>query len=302
MPATPSPLRYPGGKAAIQRMISAIICSNNLNGGHYAEPYAGGGGLALSLLFNQYIHEIHLNDLDRSIWSFWHSILNDTEKFIDKIMTTDITIDEWHKQREIQNNKDNFNNFDLGFSSFFLNRTNRSGIILKAGVMGGLKQKSKYFLDCRFNKKGLIDKIIRINKHKHRIHLYNMDAIDFIKEIDLVMPEKSMFCIDPPYFDKGPSLYTKFYNTEDHEIVSKTILGIKHLWVLTYDNASEINELYKDCKRFTYSLNYSAAKKRVSTELLITKNNIIIPDGLNINEVVTTVASERIMNLPECII
>ncbi|WP_434526401.1 DNA adenine methylase [Photorhabdus asymbiotica] len=291
MSATPSPLRYPGGKAAIQRMISAIICSNNLNGGHYAEPYSGGGGLALSLLFNQYIHEIHLNDLDRSIWSFWYSILNDTEKFIDKIMTTDITIDEWHKQREIQNNKDDFNNFDLGFSSFFLNRTNRSGIILKAGVMGGLKQNSKYSLDCRFNKKGLIDRIRRINKYKHRIHLYNMDAINFIKEIDLTMPEKSMFCIDPPYFDKGSSLYTNFYNTEDHEIVSKTILGIKHPWVLTYDNVSEINELYKDCKRFTYSLNYSAAKRRVSTELLITKNNIIIPNELNINEIVTTVAS-----------
>lgn len=286
MSATPSPLRYPGGKAAIQDMISAIICSNGLVGGHYAEPYAGGGGLALSLLFKQYIHEIHLNDLDRSVWSFWHSILNNTEQFIDKIMVTPVSIDEWHKQREIQNNKDRYNDFELGFSSFFLNRTNRSGIILKAGVIGGLEQKSKYALDCRFNKKGLIDRIKRVEKYKHRIHLYNMDAIEFMKDVDASMPIKAMFCIDPPYFDKGSLLYTNFYNAEDHKDVSETIIKLKHPWLLTYDNAPEINKLYKNCNRYTYSLNYSAATKRVGTELLVTKNDIAIPDDLGITKVI----------------
>ncbi|EKO4095991.1 DNA adenine methylase [Salmonella enterica] len=296
MSATPSPLRYPGGKAAIQDMISAIICSNNLNGAHYAEPYAGGGGLALSLLFKQYIHEIHLNDLDRSVWSFWHSILNETEQFIDKIMETSVTIEEWHKQRYIQNNKDKYNDFELGFSSFFLNRTNRSGIILKAGVIGGLEQKSKYLLDCRFNKKGLIDRIKRVEKYKHRIHLYNKDAIDFMNEIDEYMPKKSMFCIDPPYFDKGSLLYTNFYNVEDHKKVSEAILGLKHPWLLTYDNALEINELYNDCARYTYPLNYSAATKRVGTELLITQDGILIPDNLGITRVVK---KEKMMNMDE---
>lgn len=285
MSATPSPLRYPGGKAAIQDMISAIIRSNGLVGGHYAEPYAGGGGLALSLLFKQYIHEIHLNDLDRSVWSFWHSILNNTEQFIDKIMVTSVTIEEWHKQREIQNNKDSYNDFELGFSSFFLNRTNRSGIILKAGVIGGLEQKSKYSLDCRFNKKGLIDRIKRVEKYKHRIHLYNMDAIEFMKDVDVNMPKKAMFCIDPPYFDKGSLLYTNFYNAEDHKVVSETIIKLKHPWLLTYDNAPEINRLYKNCNRYTYPLNYSAAIKRVGTELLVTKSDISIPDDLGITKV-----------------
>ena len=285
MSATPSPLRYPGGKAGIQGMVSAIICSNDIKGGHYAEPYAGGCGLALSLMFNQYIHEIHLNDLDRSIWAFWYSILNNKDEFIDKIIHTDITLDEWYRQREIQNNKEKCNVFDLGFSSFFLNRTNRSGIISKAGVIGGFEQAGKYTLDCRFNKKRLIEKIKRINKYKHRIHLYNMDAIDFIKLTDDSLPKKSMFCIDPPYFDKGSFLYTNFYNAEDHKIVSKAILNISHPWVLTYDNAREISELYKECNQYLYTLNYSAAEKKIGTELLITDNGIIVPRILGLEKV-----------------
>ncbi|MEW2639883.1 DNA adenine methylase, partial [Vibrio cholerae] len=79
MPVTPSPLRYPGGKTAITPMVSDIIGANNLRSAHYVEPYAGGAGLALSLLFNKVVPHIHLNDLDLSIWAFWYSILNHTE-------------------------------------------------------------------------------------------------------------------------------------------------------------------------------------------------------------------------------
>ncbi|MBE4916768.1 DNA adenine methylase [Enterobacter cloacae complex sp. P6RS] len=280
MSATPSPLRYPGGKTGIQGMVSAIIRSNDINGGHYAEPYAGGCGLALSLMFNQHIHEIHLNDLDRSIWAFWYSILNNTQDFIEKINDTDVTIDEWYRQRELQNDKNKCDVFNLGFSTFFLNRTNRSGIILKAGVIGGFEQKGKYALDCRFNKKKLIDKIKRINKYKHRIHVYNMDAIDFIKTMDVFLPEKSMFCIDPPYFDKGSFLYTNFYNAEDHKTVYEAISEIKHPWILTYDNAKEIREIYAEYSQYLYTLNYSAAEKKVGTELLIAANDIFIPKSL----------------------
>lgn len=280
MSATPSPLRYPGGKTGIQRMVSTIIRSNDINGGHYAEPYAGGCGLALSLMFNQYVHEIHLNDLDRSIWAFWYSILNNTQDFIEKINGTDITIAEWYKQRDIQNNKNKCNVFELGFSTFFLNRTNRSGIILKAGVIGGFEQNGKYALDCRFNKKRLIDKIKRINKYKHRIHLYNMDAIDFIKSMDILLPKNSMFCIDPPYFEKGSFLYTNYYNAEDHKTVSKAISEINHPWILTYDNAKEISDIYNKYSQYLYTLNYSAAEKKIGTELLIVANNILIPECL----------------------
>lgn len=280
----PSPLRYPGGKAAIFNMVSKIIIDNNLEDGDYAEPYAGGAGLALSLLFNDHVSNIHLNDLDRSIWCFWDAILNNTEQFIEKIRNTDITMDEWFIQRHVQQNKDNFNDFDLAFSSFFMNRTNRSGIILKAGVIGGLKQDGKYKLDCRFNKEGLIERITRISEYKHRIKLYNLDAIEFINNADEVLPQKSIFCIDPPYYMKGSTLYTNFYNPDDHQQLASLIMGLNHPWILTYDDAQEIQDLYPSHPQYKFNLNYSAAKKRKGTELLITSKEIEICPTLELDD------------------
>ncbi|AWQ20154.1 DNA methyltransferase [Pantoea ananatis] len=280
MPVTYSPLRYPGGKTAIYPMMSSIIQNNSLKGCKYAEPYAGGGGLALALLFGGFANEIHLNDLDRSIWSTWFSVLNDTEAFIDKIKNTEVTIGEWHKQRDIQNNKLSADVLELGFSTFFLNRTNRSGIILKAGVIGGLKQEGDYKLNCRFNKDDLIKKILKIKENKDLIKIYNEDAINFITKIDKNNKNDVFMYIDPPYFEKGASLYTNFYNEDDHTSLSKVISSIKMPWVLTYDNAEKIKKLYSKKEMFEFSLNYSAAKKRVGTELLITCDGLNIPPEL----------------------
>jgi len=282
MPTTPSPLRYPGGKTSILGMASTIIQANGLDKGHYAEPYAGGCGLALSLMFKGYVHELHLNDLDRSIWSFWDSIINQTDRFIDSIIETPITMDEWYKQRTIQQNKDAADNFELAFSSFFLNRTNRSGIILKAGVIGGKEQSGKYKLDCRFNKKALIEKIRRIEKYKHRIHLYNLDAIDFINQTNKTLPSNGFYCIDPPYYSKGQTLYTNFYEPEDHQKLSKVITKLNRPWILTYDNSPEIQQLYRQRNQYRFNLNYSAAHKRIGTELLIAGKGVIIPDSLKL--------------------
>lgn len=287
MPQTPSPLRYPGGKTSIWKMVSTIIKDNELERGHYCEPYAGGCGLALSLLFKGYVHELHLNDIDRSIWAFWNAVLHETEALIEKILLTEVTVEEWYRQRDVQLNKDDFSDFDLAFSSFFLNRTNRSGIILKAGMIGGLKQEGNYKIDCRYNKKSLIDKIKRIEKYKHRIHLYNLDALDFLDKTRVSLPKNSLYCIDPPYFEKGQTLYTNAYEKKDHEEISKKILKLNRPWILTYDNANEIRTLYSKSKQYTFDLNYSAAEKRVGTELLITSKNLKISDELNVQKINT---------------
>lgn len=282
MPQTPSPLRYPGGKTSIYGMVSKIIKDNNLDKGHYAEPYAGGCGLALSLLFKGCASDIHLNDLDRSIWCFWDSVLNKTKQLVERIESTEVTMDEWYRQREIQQNRDDHNNFDVAFSTFFLNRTNRSGVILKAGVIGGYAQNGEYKLDCRFNKASLVERIKRIAKYKSRIHLYNLDAIEFIKQTRGVLPAKTLYCVDPPYFVKGSTLYTNFYDPEDHKKIAKLLNRLGKPWVLTYDNAPQIQALYPEKRQYRFHLNYSAATKRQGTELLIASNKLIISPTLNL--------------------
>src|SRR5690625_1246846 len=153
-----SPLRYPGGKSKLTKQIISLFETNNYNNGVYIEPFAGGAGIALSLLLNNYVDRIHINDLDISIYSFWKAILEDSEKFIQLIWKTPITIDEWKFQKNIQENPESASTLELGFSTFYLNRTNISGII-KGGVIGGYSQNGNYKMDARFNKEKLVDRI-----------------------------------------------------------------------------------------------------------------------------------------------
>lgn len=285
MAFTPSPLRYPGGKASIWKMVAEIIETNNLKGSDYIEPYAGGCGLALSLLFKGYVGNLYLNDIDRSISCFWDAVLNHTDDFINKIVSTEVTIDEWYIQRDIQENKNTADDFDLAFSSFFLNRTNRSGVILKAGVIGGFAQDGEYKLDCRFGKEGLIERIKKIQQFKHKIHFYNFDAVEFIKMTRSFIPQKkSFYCVDPPYFVKGSTLYTNSYEPDDHKQIARLLIGLKRPWVLTYDDTPQIQELYKEKRQYRFNLNYSAANKRVGTELLVASDDLLIAKELNLIE------------------
>ena len=271
-----SPLRYPGGKSQIYDYVRELVVANNAT--TYIEPYMGGMGIALKLLLNNDVEKIMVNDFDKAIYAFWYSVLNYTEQLIKKIETTPITIEEWKIQRNIQNNKDNCDDLlSLGFSTLFLNRTNRSGII-KAGVIGGLKQNGDYKLDCRFNQKKIVEKIALIASMKKRIKLYNMDAEKFIR-LNISKTKNSFTFFDPPYYSKGPGLYTNFYNHENHLSVSKTInrYMLNKKWILTYDVSDEVFKMYSDFRSEKYYLNYSVTKPSKGIEYIFYSEQLIVP-------------------------
>ena len=264
---TLSPLRYPGSKNKTYNYIKYLVTINNCD--TYIEPFVGGGSVALKLLINKDVKNIMINDYDKAVYAFWYSVLNHTEELIDLIKNTEVTIEEWYRQKEINKNKLLNNNLlEVGFSTLFLNRTNRSGI-LKAGVIGGLKQTGNYKLDCRFNKNSIITKIQNVAKFKKNIKLYNKDAEDFIKQ-NISKTKNSLTFLDPPYFNKGPELYVNFYQHENHINLANTIKNtlLKKKWILTYDKVSEIEELYSEFDKVEYYLNYSAGKKTLGIEFM----------------------------------
>ena len=264
----------------MQGLIHGILKENGLSRGHYAEPYAGGASLALSLLFSGQVSDIHLNDVDAGIWAFWHSVLTEPEALVDRVMNTPITIEEWHRQRATYRNGDQGRPIDLGFATFFLNRTNRSGIIGTGGVIGGLAQQGNYKLDCRFNRDELARRIQRIYQYRSRIHLYRDDALVFLKRCADELPEDTFLAIDPPYFVKGSSLYTSFYSSSDHADVASAILALDRPWVLTYDAAPEIKALYKSRRQYLFDINYSVQVKRTGTELLVVSKGLRLPEDI----------------------
>ena len=271
-----SPLRYPGGKNKLSAFIAQICIENNING-YYVEPYSGGASVALFLLLEGFVNKIIINDKDRSIYAFWHSVLNRTELLCEMIEKTEVTINEWRKQKDIQARKKNADLLELGFSTFFLNRTNRSGII-NGGMIGGVSQNGNYLIDCRFNKSELIDRIRRIASRKKDIHLYRKDALKLIDVIQNKYQDISaniIFYFDPPYYYKANSLYMNHYKDENHRLVSEKIKGIERIrWIISYDNVAEIKELYSDCNKNEYSFKHTAHSARVGQEILFFSPNL----------------------------
>jgi DNA adenine methylase len=279
MPTTDTPLRYPGGKSQLIPFVLDLMRENRLFYGEYAEPFAGGAGIAVKLLLDGYVSKIHLNDFDPAIYALWHSIINATDELCELVASADVSISEWHRQRKSYLSVKPMPLLEKGFATLFLNRTNRSGII-KAGVIGGLNQDSEYKLDCRFNKTDLVRKIRRIGNRSDQISLSCLDAEAFVRTIIPTTGEKTLVNLDPPYFGKGRDLYTNFYQPSDHAQLAEAVSTIGRRWMVTYDDAPEIRALYRQYPLYGSHLNYSAQIKRLGTELLVLDPKLIVPKGL----------------------
>lgn len=270
MSQTLTPLRYPGGKDQLHKFVAKLIELNGIKNGTYIEPFSGGSGVSIRLLLNSSVETIIINDFDPSIHAFWYSVLNYTDRFIEKIESIPITIEEWTNQKNIYNEFHSMpKSFENGFATFFLNRTNRSGII-RGGPLGKLDQTGADKIDCRFTKKTSIKKIRNIAKQKERIFLYDMDGTDLITKVIKNLDPKRTFCFfDPPYYRQGQSLYTNFFTHDDHQNLHDSIVELKdYFWITTYDNHPEIAKMYSDVNSFQYELSYSAQIKRKESELL----------------------------------
>ena len=273
-----SPLRYPGGKACIFPFMSRLFYENNLIGTSYAEPYAGGAGLALKMLYNEYVEKIYINDLDKSIYSFWETLIENNLIFCDWLEDVEVSIDNWHYYKSIQQNLEQYTNIEIAKSTFFLNRTNISGVI-KGGVIGGREQKGKYKIDARFNKTDLLKRVRRIESFKSRINVFNLDGISFIKKMNRVK-ENVFIYIDPPYVQKGAELYMNYYSQKDHEKLASNIDMIKQKWLLSYDNTEFIISLYKEHRKVLYKLS-QAASNRIGDEIIVFSNKLTFYESIN---------------------
>ncbi|MFJ5334836.1 DNA adenine methylase [Pectobacterium sp. CHL-2024] len=270
-----TPLRYPGGKARLGMWLGELFDYNEFSNFTYVEPFAGGAGAAIYLLLKNKVNDIIINDADLAIYSFWYSMLNNTEHFINKIESTEISIESWFKCKEIYSNPNKHDLLSLGFSTFFLNRTNRSGI-LKAGVIGGKEQSGRYKIDARFNKRNLINRIRTISERKKSISVYNLDCVEFIGEIHKFVKKNPIFYFDPPYYSKGSQLYKNFYAHNDHIEVSNILKNLDHPWLLTYDLCAPITEMYEGINSERFNFHYSTHLNRpVASEVLFYKNILL---------------------------
>jgi DNA adenine methylase len=272
-----TPLRYPGGKQRLAPFLYEILVANDLVGGDYVEPYAGGAGAALELLLSRHVSNIHLNDSSIAIFSFWKSVLYETDKFCRLITSASLTVEEWRRQQSIIKQPEFYSELEVGFSAFFLNRVNRSGVI-SGGIIGGINQTGEWKMDARFTRSELIKRVEAIAYRRENIHISNMDAEVYIKKYIPKTPVKTLVYCDPPYYEKSGGLYLDDYNKKDHERLSRTIQEkLSRKWILSYDGADDIVSYYSDRTYFLYDLQYSAARVYKGKEIFIFADTLQLP-------------------------
>jgi len=274
-----TPLRYPGGKGKLAAFVKEIIRSNKLYDGEYVEPYAGGAAIALELLLQEYVSQIRINDVSRPVYAFWKSVLNNTEELCRLVNDTRLSVASWDRQKRIFTNPDDHDDIQLGFATFFLNRTNRSGI-LNGGIIGGRDQTGEWKIDARYNAPELIFRIESIAKMRKRIKLSQRDAISFLRSGLLKWPQKTLIYLDPPYFYRGNNLYYNYYKPGDHADVAKFVASkmAALYWIVSYDNVPTIRMLYSAYRSIVYDVVYSTRDTRTGREIMVFSPKLAIPN------------------------
>jgi DNA adenine methylase len=268
---TNSPMRYPGSKAVIAEYIGEILVRNHMHGATYVEPFCGGSSVALDLLYSEQVSRVVLNDIDYRLFSFWDAILRKPEEFCDQLRRTPVTMEERENQMEIYRHPEQYAPFYVGFACFFLNKTNRSGI-LTGGPIGGTEQSGPWKITTKFGKDYFYRVIRKFARYKDRIQLHNLDAVGFLEKV--VRPiEKTFIFLDPPYHGVGKELYKDHYFVDkDHCRLAQALQEVDKPWLMTYDDVPEIRALYSDNTVEDLQMYYHTYAKKNKDEILIYGN------------------------------
>lgn len=272
-----SPLRYPGGKSRLADYLARLIRVQTPRPREYAEPFAGGAGAALRLLANEEVRFAHINDLDPGVAAFWRAMFVSTEDFAQRILANEISVDEWHRMRDIYANPEQYDDLDLGFATFFLNRCNRSGI-LRARPIGGLDQSGTWKIDARFNRADLADKVRYVGEYRNRVALTEMDARDFLRAMTEHDSDVLVY-VDPPYLVQGERLYLDALSYQDHQELASDLKLSALPWFMTYDADDRIpHDLYQGLRCASFDISHTAATQHIGSEYAVFSNGLVVPD------------------------
>lgn len=267
-----SPLRYPGGKGRIAPFVAQLLEAQPRRPSVYVEPFAGGAGVALRLLHDEYVDEVVLNDLDAGIAAFWRSVFNQPIELIELVKSCTPSLDEWHRQRAVYVDTAG-SDLELGFATLFLNRTNRSGI-LTARPIGGLRQSSKWSLDARWNPEQLAARIQRSARYSTRVTICEDDGIA-VTTRHLRAADTFVYA-DPPYIAKADGLYLDTLGPDDHKRLAATLRAADR-WLLTYDAHPEVLELYQGLRCAVFGIKHTAAVQHIGREYAVFPDSLVVP-------------------------
>lgn len=277
-----SPLRYPGGKGRLAPYLARVLANQTVRIETYCEPYAGGAGAGLQLLVEGHVSRLIINDLHPGIAAFWRSVFCQGDELIERIEQCAVDIENWYIQRAVYLTPESQTNIDLGFATFFLNRTNRSGI-LNARPIGGLNQAGKWLIDARFNKPDLISRIKLLKDFAGYVDVRQHRAIKLIRTLNRRIRPILMY-VDPPYVVAGEGLYMTDHSWDEHQRLERSLRQSPHPWILTYDADDRTRDLYARFRCLRFGISHTAQVQRVGREYMFFSRGLRVPDRLVVRD------------------
>lgn len=271
-----SPLRYPGGKARLAPYLARVLASQPTVIETYCEPYAGGAGAGLQLLSDGHVSKLIINDLNPGIAAFWRSVFHNTDALIEMVTACAVDIASWHEQRAIYLAPERHGDLALGFATFFLNRTNRSGI-LNARPIGGLEQTGNWLIDARFNRDDLTKRLAYLGSLASHVDVREQRAIELIRTLNR-RAKPVLLYVDPPYVVPGEELYMTEHSWSEHRRLENTLTTSPHPWILTYDADDRTRALYGDFRCLRFGISHTAQVQKVGREFMFFSRGLRVPD------------------------
>jgi DNA adenine methylase len=254
--------RYPGGKTWLVptvlqwlRSLPAIT--------EFAEPFAGGGIVSLSVLFEGIADFVTLVERDEDVAAVWRSLVNgDATKLATKI--TEFEVNE-SNVRELLG-KEAKTPLERAFATIVRNRVQRGGILAPGAGLLKEGEKGKGLLS-RWYPETLKKRIDDLLPLRSRLGFIEGDGLHFIR-YSAHRPDV-VFYIDPPYTVAGRRLYK--YSDIDHEQLFQLAAKIKGDFLMSYDDTPEIRELARKQQFEMAAIPMKNTHHEVQRELLIGK-------------------------------
>jgi DNA adenine methylase len=242
-----SPLRYPGGKTRFTPFIWSAIQDSGTEPTEFAEPFCGGAGVSLALLELGHIQRIGLNDKDPLVANFWQVVFGKTANaeadfqwLLNQIETATLNVDEWRRQKALTPSSSR----EAAYKCLYLNRTSFNGILHQAGPIGGWGQVNRT-LDVRFRPEKLIARLRAL--HELRESVTRVTCVNWKLFCSWYRANTTAYLyLDPPYYRKADQLYGHVFDDKAHKAMRDYLVTLDVPWMLSYDDAPEIRELYGD--------------------------------------------------------
>ena len=230
-----SPFRYPGGKTWLVPRIRQWLRSRSKPFRELIEPFAGGGIIGLTSVFEDLVERASLVELDEDVAAVWRTVLNGNGEWLaNRIAEFELTRENIKgvlKRASVSLRQ-------RAFATIIRNRINRGGI-LAPGAGTVKKGENGRGLHSRWYPETLRRRILDIVQIKNRLAFLQGDGITVLRQ--RADEEDLAFFIDPPYTIAGRRLYK--YAEIDHEALFDAANSVTGDFLMTYDDATEILKL-----------------------------------------------------------